>query len=215
MQRLCKKISIFVHGIQIIITMEKKGHWFLGCGAAAIVGSLLGIILAVGGYFLWHHLSSSDETKGEEETAVVQTEETLAQLLAKAEWEVADGGYRYPKFMRRTDSFVADVPASVKVCNWTDVDLCYWPLIGAWAVDNESFPVKKCYVTASALIDDVTYKAESKGIFSGHTADGRIFYLKKSFSEGDATRHVRVLAIVYPESLQNDVQPFIDMIQNW
>ncbi len=196
--------------------MEKKGKIFLGCGVAAIVGSILGIILAVGGYFLWHSIQgSTEETDALKDTPAVKTEETLAQLLTNAEWESAEGGFQYPKFMRRSESFIADIPASVKSFSWKNVDLCYWPLIGAWAVSNESFPSKSCYVTATDQVEDISYKAESKGIFSGHTADGRIFYLKKRFSEGDAVRHVMVLAIVYPEELQNDVQPFIDMILNW
>jgi len=196
--------------------MEKKGKLFLGCGVAAIVGSVLGIILAVGGYFLWQSMKgSTEETDAIKDTPAIQTEETLAQLLTNAEWEPADGGFQYPKFMRRSENFIADIPASVKSFSWKNVDLCYWPLIGAWAVNNESFPSKSCYVTASDQVEDIAYKAESKGIFSGHTTDGRVFYLKKCLSEGDAVRHVMVLAIVYPEELQNDVQPFVDMILNW
>lgn len=210
--------------------MDSKGKFAIGCVVAAVVALVIGIVLSVGGYFIYEKFSDNGQETddngllsalnerlggGETETGMTTGTGTLTELLESATWQEADGGYRYPTFMRRSEKLVTDIPATVKSYTWQQVDFCYWPLIGSWAIDNKSFPAKGCYVTALDEVEDITYRQEDKGIYSGHTIEGRIFYLKKKITRGDAVDHVTVLAVVYPEDQQTEVKPFIDLILNW
>ena len=207
--------------------MSKSGKILIGC-LVALIALVLGLGLSVGGYFLWQHFHTNEGNavlSGDSIEAVINepTEETipaetasLADQLASTEWTPVDGaGFSYPSFMTRSERAITDVPATVNTYTWKKLELGYWPLIGSWAVSNDNFPVKGNYLTEDDFVEDVTYKAEDKGIFSGHTDDGRIFYLKKKINREGEVNHVAVLVIVYPEENQTDVQRFIEMIKEW
>lgn len=207
--------------------MSKSGKILIGC-LVAVIALVLGLGLSVGGYFLWQHFHTNEGNavlSGDPIEAVINepTEEaipaetaSLADQLASAEWTPVDGaGFSYPSFMTRSERAITDVPATVNTYTWKKLELGYWPLIGSWAVSNDNFPVKGNYLTEDDFVEDVTYKAEEKGIFSGHTDDGRIFYLKKKINREGEVNHVGVLVIVYPEENQTDVQRFIEMIKEW
>ena len=207
--------------------MSKSGKILIGC-LVAVIALVLGLGLSVGGYFLWQHFHTNEGNavlSGDSIEAVINepTEEaipaetaSLADQLASAEWTPVDGaGFSYPSFMTRSERAITDVPATVNTYTWKRLELGYWPLIGSWAVSNDNFPVKGNYLTEDDFVEDVTYKAEEKGIFSGHTDDGRIFYMKKKINRAGEVNHVAVLVIVYPEENQADVQRFIEMIKEW
>ena len=207
--------------------MSKSGKILIGC-LVAVIALVLGLGLSVGGYFLWQHFHTNEGNavlSGDSIEAVINepTEEaipaetaSLADQLASAEWTPVDGaGFSYPSFMTRSERAITDVPATVNTYTWKKLELGYWPLIGSWAVSNDNFPVKGNYLTEDDFVEDVTYKAEEKGIFSGHTDDGRIFYMKKKINRAGEVNHVAVLVIVYPEENQTDVQRFIEMIKEW
>ena len=207
--------------------MSKSGKILIGC-LVAVIALVLGLGLSVGGYFLWQHFHTNEGNavlSGDSIEAVINepTEEaipaetaSLADQLASAEWTPVDGaGFSYPSFMTRSERAITDVPATVNTYTWKRLELGYWPLIGSWAVSNDNFPVKGNYLTEDDFVEDITYKAEEKGIFSGHTDDGRIFYMKKKINRAGEVNHVAVLVIVYPEENQADVQRFIEMIKEW
>ena len=210
--------------------MSKSGKVIIGC-LVAVVALVLGIGLSIGGYFLWQHFNKNDGNvsndsiasfvvEPSDETSPVDedpaTSVSLASQLESVEWTPVEGaGFSYPSFMTRSERAITDVPATVNTYTWKKVELGYWPLIGTWAVSNDNFPVKGNYLTEDDFVEDVTYKAEEKGIFSGHTDDGRIFYMKKKINRGGEVNHVAVLVVVYPEENQSDVQRFIEMIKEW
>ena len=218
--------------------MNKKGL-LIGCGVAFVLVLVLAVVGGVG-YYLWSQKTPGDEhgsiTSGVEEkleaaiangnlaaaevpadvaAQSVADGSTLPDVLKKYGWREGDGGFSYPAVMQSSTKNVLDVPASVTTYNWSDIDLCYWPLIGSWALSNESFPINGCYITSVATVEEVTYKAADKGIFSGTLNDGRVFYMKKKVTRGDAVNHVKVLALAYPKNRQEEVEALIDMILKW
>lgn len=210
--------------------MSKSGKVIIGC-LVAVIALVLGIGLSIGGYFLWQHFNKTDGNVSSDSIASVVAEPnddslpldeqptasaSLASQLESVEWIAVDGaGFSYPSFMTRSERAITDVPATVNTYTWKKLELGYWPLIGSWAVSHDNFPVKGNYLTEDDFVEDVTYKAEEFGIFSGHTDDGRIYYLKKKINREGEVNHVAVLVIVYPEENQADVQRFIEMIKEW
>lgn len=123
-----------------------------------------------------------------------------------------DYSFKYPDFMEYTTYFVGDVPGDVEVFSWEDVELAYWPLLGYWAVDIAE---KGNYITQSTTISNVTYKAESKGIYSGYTSDGRIYYLKTKVLDGGEVPHVTVLALIYPKEFKGHMDELTEIVMRW
>jgi uncharacterized protein HemX len=77
--------------------MNKAGKVAIGC-VAAVMALVIGVGLAVGGYFAWQHYggSSPDEADTEEQELVETTEQSFTQLMEQAQWSVIDGTLRYP-----------------------------------------------------------------------------------------------------------------------
>lgn len=196
--------------------MNKAVKVAVGC-VAAIMALIVGVGLAVGGYFAWQHFSSSDSTDVEEPQSVVEAdaELTLKQQLEQAQWQPIEGSLRYPTFMRHTESRVAAVPALVNVYSWKAVDLCYWAHIGSWALSSASYPVEGCYVSATDRIASVTDKDDTKGLYAGKTENGKLFYMKKKTVTESSTGYVTVAVLAYPEDMQEDVLPLMDMVREW
>ena len=206
--------------------MKKSGKTALGCVIAAVVALVVGLGLGVGGYFVWKHfngegpLSSLTETETEDvtegdEPVLPDVNSPFIDLIKKHGWADHDGGFRYPAFMQKSEKNVLDVPATVTTWHWNLTDFCYWPLIGSWAISNQSFPVQGCYVTSTALIQEITQRDEAKGVFSGTTSDNRNFCMKKKLTRGDAVDHVAVLVIVYPNDAKEEVTALIDQVEKW
>ena len=206
--------------------MKKSGKTAVGCIIAAVVALVVGLGLGVGGYFLWKHLSGENagvlssitgtETVDETEDPVLpDVNSPFIDLIKKHGWTDHEGGFRYPAFMEHSEKNVLDVPATVNTWHWNQTDFCYWPLIGSWAISNQSFPVQGCYVTSTALIQEIAQRDEAKGVFSGTTSDDRLFCMKKKITRGDAVNHVSVLAVIYPKDAQEEVSALIDMVEKW
>lgn len=147
-------------------------------------------------------------------TSDIQSEsDSFESKMENPTWVALSEGFSLPDFMNApTETFVEDVPASVITYKYDDVELCYWPLLGNWAVRD--FPSEDCYVSSEATIRDITYKQESKGIYSGYTTDGRIYYLKIKVMD-DEVEHLKVLALIYPKAKQDSADKLIKSVQSW
>lgn len=142
--------------------------------------------------------------------------EYFSSKMKTSKWIGGEGTFRVPDFLSQSgEEFVEDVPASVYTYWYDRVNLCYWPLLGNWATDDDNFPTRGCHVSSTAKIAKVTYRAPRKGIFSGYTDDGRIFYLKRLNTIYDVVSHAAVLALIYPEKYQEAVQPLIKEVLKW
>ncbi len=197
--------------------MNKAGKVAIGC-VAAVAALIVGVVLAVGGYYAWKHYgSNTTETVVEEqdEAATVEAEASFTQLLEQAQWSVIDGSLRYPSFMRHTQSRVAAVPALVDVYRWKAVDLCFWARIGSWAMSAASYPVDGCYLTATDRIADVTVKDDEKGLYAGHAVSKKMYYMKKKVVHEANSDHVVVAVVVFPEDMDAEVQQLKDMVREW
>ncbi len=120
--------------------------------------------------------------------------------------------FMYPDFMEYNTSFVLDAPGDVEEFSWRDVQLAYWSLLGYWAVNIAE---RGNYITSSTQIANVTYSAKSKGIYSGYTTDGRIYYLKTKVLDGGEVPHVTVLALIYPKEFKEHMQELTEIVLKW
>ena len=126
----------------------------------------------------------------------------------------ANGGFRYPSSYRYSETFVEDVPANVEVFSNGDTQLCYWPLLGMWSTFAD-FPEEGVWLSPTERVKNVTYRAESKGIASGYTQNGKIFYLKQKITYGEEVKHSKVLVLIHPKSKKNKVSTLTNMVKDW
>ena len=126
----------------------------------------------------------------------------------------AEGGFKYPSSYFRTETFVDDVPASVEVFSKGDTKLCYWSLLGTWSTFGD-FPENGVWLSPTERVYEVTYRAMSKGIASGHTQEGNIFYLKQKIVPGGEVKHSKMLVLIYPPSAQSRVSTLIGIVKDW
>ena len=68
-------------------------------------------------------------------------------------------------FTPSTDIYVEDVATSFQRWTYDEVCMAYWPLLGAWAVDE--YPDTNCYLTEDVKIENVTYHNGNGTVFSG------------------------------------------------
>lgn len=148
-------------------------------------------------------------------TSAIQPEsDSFENKMQNPTWVALSEGFSLPDFMNTpTETYVEDVPAEVITYKYDDVELCYWPLLGNWAL--REFPSEGCYVSSEATIRDITYKQESKGIYSGYTSDGRIYYLKIKVTDNEEIQHLIVLALIYPKAQQDAANKIIKSVQSW
>ena len=143
------------------------------------------------------------------------SDETLfAAKMDKAKWKKSGLGFTYPSFFVAREVYDDDIPALYYTYSWHKVMLGYCSL-GAWAVVDDNFPNEGQQLIGKVKIKKITYKPRGKGVFSGLTNDGRIFYLKCKPTEGGMVTHLEVLALIYPKSYQKSVDVLIKQIANW
>lgn len=131
------------------------------------------------------------------------------------EWKWnSDGAFKYPKSFSHEEIFVEDAPASVEVYSLGDVQLCYWPMLGMWSTFAE-FPEEGVWLSPDERVKNVTYRADSKGIVSGYTQKGSIFYLKQKIMSGGEVRHSKVLVLINPPSMKEKVTTLTNEVTNW
>ena len=122
--------------------------------------------------------------------------------------------FNYPDFMTLSTHYMDDVPGEVEVYSWESVQLAYWPLLGAWAVD--SFTESDNWISDITKIANVTYRSSERlGIYSGYTTDGRIYYLKRKVLDGGEVPHATVLALIFPEEFKEYIGELIDVVRLW
>lgn len=141
-------------------------------------------------------------------------EPPLAEMLEKCNWNKTKYGFKVPEFMvERQEEFFDEIPANV--AKWDFFDICFscLPSLGTWAVIE--YPGEGMYLTGDIRIKDITYTNSSGSIYSGHTDDGRIWYMKKNLLEGGEVIHANVLALIYPESRQEIIDPLMKIVKNW
>ena len=141
----------------------------------------------------------------------------VAQFSAKmdkAKWKKSGLGFTYPSFFVAREVFDDDIPTLYNTYSWRKVMLGYC-LLGAWAVIDDNFPNEGQQLINKVKMKKITYYPRGKGVFSGFTNDGRIFYAKCKPTEGGMVTHLEVLALIYPKSYQKSVDVLIKQIANW
>ena len=143
------------------------------------------------------------------------SDETLfAAKMEKTKWKKSGLGFTYPSFFVAREVYDDDIPTLYYTYSWRKVMLGYCSL-GAWAVVDDNFPNEGQQLINKVKIKKITYKPRGKGVFSGLTNDGRIFYLKCKPTEGGMVTHLEVLALIYPKSYQKGADVLIKQIANW
>lgn len=141
--------------------------------------------------------------------------EAFGKRLSKEKWTDDDFGFRYPSFMSKTETFMGDVPADVIEYKSGPVSICLWPMMGAWATEDDAFPVVGSVLSPQTSIASITYRARRKDIHSGYTTDGRVFYLKRRINVGYAVNHASVLVAIYPDDYRDYVGAIVREVQYW
>lgn len=141
-------------------------------------------------------------------------EAQFAAKMDKAKWKKSGLGFTYPSFFVAREVYDDDIPALYYTYSWRKVMLGYCSL-GAWAVVDDNFPNEGQQLIDKVKMKKITYKPRGKGVFSGLTNDGRIFYLKCKPTEGGMVTHLEVLALIYPKSYQKGADVLIKQIANW
>ncbi len=140
---------------------------------------------------------------------------SFSRLIKHVEWQWHPWNFQYPSFM--TDANYDEHRAVDEYCGilnlhtWGDVELCYWPL-RSYAV---AYPDKGTDITPNAKVSIVTYSSKHKGIYSGYTEDGRIFYMKMKVLPGDVIDFTATLVLIYPKEYQPHIEPLIDIVHQW
>ena len=151
--------------------------------------------------------ASAQQAKGSDEAL-------FAAKMDKAKWKKSGLGFTYPSFFVAREVYDDDIPALYYTYSWRKVMLGYCSL-GAWAVVDNNFPNEGQQLINKVKMKKITYKPRGKGVFSGLTNDGRIFYLKCKPTEGGMVTHLEVLALIYPKSYQKGADVLIKQIANW
>ena len=141
-------------------------------------------------------------------------EAQFAAKMDKAKWKKSGLGFTYPNFFVAREVFDDDIPTLYNTYSWRKVMLGYCSL-GAWAVVDDNFPSEGQQLINKVKMKKITYYPRGKGVFSGFTNDGRIFYAKCKPTEGGMVTHLEVLALIYPKSYQKSVDVLIKQIASW
>lgn len=141
-------------------------------------------------------------------------EAQFAAKMDKAKWKKSGLGFTYPNFFVAREVYDDDIPALYYTYSWRKVMLGYCSL-GAWAVVDDNFPNEGQQLINKVKMKKITYYPRGKGVFSGFTNDGRIFYAKCKPTEGGMVTHLEVLALIYPKSYQKSVDVLIKQIASW
>ena len=172
-------------------------------GQGLIKLALFFVMLFVAGSFS----ASAQQAKGSDEAQ-------FAAKMDKAKWKKSGFGFTYPSFFVAREVFDDDIPTLYNTYSWRKVMLGYCSL-GAWAVVDDNFPNEGQQLINKVKMKKITYYPRGKGVFSGFTNDGRIFYAKCKPTEGGMVTHLEVLALIYPKSYQKSVDVLIKQIASW
>ena len=128
----------------------------------------------------------------------------------------AKGGFKVPCSYNYAETFVDEVPASVEAFSKDDIQLCYWPLLGTWSTFGE-FPEEGVWLSPTERVKNVTYRADFKGIASGYTQNGNIYYLKQKIIFGGEVKHSKVLVLIHSQSKKNTatILKLTNIVKDW
>jgi hypothetical protein len=139
---------------------------------------------------------------------------SFEELLQNSNWIKHSDGFQYPDFFKQRQVYLDEIPADVEVYSYDSIELCYWPSLGVWSVADE-FPSEGLYLSPTETVKNVTYRAESKGIASGYTNSGKIYYLKQKIMHGEGVDHSKFLVLINPPEYSKSVEKLTNMVAKW
>ena len=145
---------------------------------------------------------------------IINTNNKVEGLLKNCNWIKHSDGFQYPEFFEQHQVFLDEIPADVEIYNYDSIELCYWPSLGVWSVADE-FPSEGLYLSPTETVKNVTYRAESKGIASGYTNSGKIYYLKQKIMHGEGVDHSKFLVLINPTEYNKSVEKITNMVAKW
>jgi len=145
---------------------------------------------------------------------IIDTNNKVEGLLKNCNWIKHSDGFQFPDFFEQHQVFLDEIPADVEIYNYDLIELCYWPSLGVWSVADE-FPSEGLYLSPTETVKKVTYRAESKGIASGYTNSGKIYYLKQKIMHGEGVDHSKFLVLINPTEYNKSVEKLTNMVAKW
>ena len=145
---------------------------------------------------------------------IINTNNKVEGLLKNCSWIKHSDGFQYPEFFEQHQVFLDEIPADVEIYNYDSIELCYWPSLGVWSVADE-FPSQGLYLSPTETVKNITYRAESKGIASGYTNSGKIYYLKQKIMHGEGVDHSKFLVLINPPEYNKAVEKITNMVAKW
>lgn len=147
-------------------------------------------------------------------STIIKTNNKVEGLLKNCSWIKHSDGFQFPDFFEQHQVFLDEIPAEVEIFNYDSIELCYWPSLGVWSVADE-FPSGGLYLSPTETVKNVTYRAESKGIASGYTNSGKIYYLKQKIMHGEGVDHSKFLVLINPTEYNKSVEKITNMVAKW
>lgn len=147
-------------------------------------------------------------------SATINAINKVEDLMKNCSWIEHNEGFQYPDFFEQHQVFLDEIPADVEIYNYDSIELCYWPSLGVWSVADE-FPSEGLYLSPTETVKNVTYRAESKGIASGYTNSGKIYYLKQKIMHGEGVDHSKFLVLINPTEYNKSVEKLTNMVAKW
>ena len=147
-------------------------------------------------------------------STIIKTNNKVEGLLKNCSWIKHSDGFQFPDFFEQHQVFLDEIPADVEIYNYDSIELCYWPSLGVWSVADE-FPSEDLYLSPTETVKNVTYRAESKGIASGYTNSGKIYYLKQKIMHGEGVDHSKFLVLINPIEYNKSVEKITNMVAKW
>jgi hypothetical protein len=147
-------------------------------------------------------------------SATINAKNKIDDLLKNSNWIMHGDGFQYPAFFKHHQVFLDEIPADVEIYTYVSIELCYWPSLGVWSVADE-FPSQGLYLSPTETVKNITYRAESKGIASGYTNSGKIYYLKQKIMHGEGVDHSKFIVLINPPEYNKAVEKITNMIAKW
>lgn len=147
-------------------------------------------------------------------SATINAKNKVDDLLKNSNWIMHGDGFQYPASFKHHQVFLDEIPADVEIYTYDSIELCYWPSLGVWLVADE-FPSQGLYLSPTETVKNITYRAESKGIASGYTNSGKIYYLKQMIMHGEGVDHSKFIVLINPPEYNKAVEKITNMIAKW
>lgn len=147
-------------------------------------------------------------------SATINAKNKVDDLLKNSNWIMHGDGFQYPASFKHHQVFLDEIPADVEIYTYDSIELCYWPSLGVWSVADE-FPSQGLYLSPTETVKNITYRAESKGIASGYTNSGKIYYLKQKIMHGEGVDHSKFIVLINPPEYNKAVEKITNMIAKW